>query len=214
MRKSFNLIEILIVVSVIGILAAMTLNYAKSARLRARDATRKNDMQTLRLNMVNYKQANSIYPGAGASNVYSCASQGGAPSNWTSTLLPALAAFASTLPSDPIGKCNGGLLVSKANDATKNPNDVYDYWVYTQKTNANNSMAYGILSVLEINNSSVSCATTYSNGGCHDLARETYVLSADSYVNTHYYTIGCQYDAATQATRVAAGLTPICPEKQ
>ncbi len=74
-RAGFTLIEMLVVISIIGILATLVAANLNSARSRARDAQRKSDMKNLQTALRLYYNDFGIYPGAsGGGNILGCGS--------------------------------------------------------------------------------------------------------------------------------------------
>ncbi len=67
--RSFTLIEILIVIVIIGILAAITLNFVTSARMKSRDARRISDIGTIDIALRQFgSEHNNLYPLADCAN--------------------------------------------------------------------------------------------------------------------------------------------------
>lgn len=62
MKKSFTLIELLVVILIIGILATMIVINVSSARAKARDARRKEDLSTTAKALELYNNENGQYP--------------------------------------------------------------------------------------------------------------------------------------------------------
>ena len=60
--KGFSLIELLVVISIIGILIALSAFGLKNARESSRDARRKSDLETIRSALELYKSDKGAYP--------------------------------------------------------------------------------------------------------------------------------------------------------
>ena len=71
-HRGFTLVELLVVISIIGLLSSFAMVSLNSARIKARDALRKGDMAQLRTAMNLYYDNNFAYPACGTWN-------GGAP---------------------------------------------------------------------------------------------------------------------------------------
>jgi prepilin-type N-terminal cleavage/methylation domain-containing protein len=69
-KKGFTLIELLVVIAIIGILATLAVVNFGSARMKARDAKRLSDANTLRTAVELYYDDNGAFPCAGAGNLY------------------------------------------------------------------------------------------------------------------------------------------------
>lgn len=54
MKKGFSLIELLVVISIIGVLVAVAVSSYTNAQIKARDARRRSDMKTIQATMEQY----------------------------------------------------------------------------------------------------------------------------------------------------------------
>jgi type II secretion system protein G len=95
--KGFTLIELLVVIAIIGMLSAIVLSSLNTARARARDAKRLQDIHQIQLALELYYNANGHYPTtSGACGWYVSAD----PDCWA-TFQTILAPYISQLPHDP-----------------------------------------------------------------------------------------------------------------
>lgn len=117
--RGFTLIELLVVIAIIGILSSVVLTSLNSARAKARDAKRKEDMIQLRTALNMYYYTNGSYPlpnpgwWSGVSTV-PCGPGNGATSGAGAYIPGLVPTYISVLPTDPspAGSCNGYLYAS------------------------------------------------------------------------------------------------------
>lgn len=100
----FTLIEMLVVISIIGILATLVAANLNSARSRARDAERKSDLKNIETALRIYYNDNGAYPTGGSSNGYliNACDPGTTPCSWGSKWNIGTTVYMETLPIDPL----------------------------------------------------------------------------------------------------------------
>lgn len=88
----FTIVELLIVIVVIGILAAITIVAYNGIQTRGRDAARNSDVKNIRTAIELYKADNGVYPPLG------CADCGAGAAGLSAYLVPT---YMSSVPADP-----------------------------------------------------------------------------------------------------------------
>ena len=98
-QKGFTIVELLIVIVVIGILAAITVVAYNGIQARAKDTTRSNDLAAIQKALELYKTDNGTYPNATANP----GSSGWEVSTDASgSFIEALKPYMNTVPIDPV----------------------------------------------------------------------------------------------------------------
>lgn len=97
-RRGFTLIELLVVIAIIGLISAVVLSALSTARVRATDARRVADAQSVIQALALYRLANIAGYPATDSNLHGCNSQT-CFANLTDELVPAYLPY---IPMDPV----------------------------------------------------------------------------------------------------------------
>lgn len=117
-QRAFTIVELLIVIVVIGILAAITIVAYNGVQSRARDAERQTEMKTIEKALEMYNADNGGYPTcSGTTYVAGNAAGGCSTASLASALVPK---YLNAIPADP--KSSG--------------NDIYQYAFGFQKSSA------------------------------------------------------------------------------
>ncbi len=101
-QKGFTLIEMLVVISIIGILATLVAANLNSARSRARDAERKSDMKNIQTALRIYYNDNGRYPANDGSYQMLACDPAAASCVWGGKWNIGTTVYMQTLPQDPL----------------------------------------------------------------------------------------------------------------
>jgi len=102
MKKSFTLIEILVVVTIIGLLTATAAVTYTAFLKQSRDAKRKTDLSQLATALEMYRSNNDAYPSTSLGWWGACSSYGSFPDTGATGYVPGLApVYILKLPHDP-----------------------------------------------------------------------------------------------------------------
>jgi general secretion pathway protein G len=101
--EGFTLIELLVVVSLIGVLATLVLANFNAARQRGRDAQRKSDLRNIQAALRLYYNDYGKYPTGAGGVIMGCGATADTACDWgTSTFAAGTQTYMSTLPDDPL----------------------------------------------------------------------------------------------------------------
>lgn len=100
-NRGFTLVELLIVIAILTILSTLGVSNFQTARLKARDVSRKTDLQTIAKSLEAYINDHRVYPSSSADGQIVCQPPGtvcawGEPFTYGNTI------YASELPSDSV----------------------------------------------------------------------------------------------------------------
>ena len=101
-HRGFTLIELLVVIAIIGILSAIGINNFMTARIKAVDAQKKSDLQTISKGLEAYMNDHQSYPSSNASGKIIC--QGASTTcDWNTVFTDGTSTYIPKLPADPNG---------------------------------------------------------------------------------------------------------------
>ncbi len=111
-KQGFTIVELLIVIVVLGILAAITIVAYNGVQAKAKYAREQSDMSAINEQILVYYATNGQYPSTGGTGAWQGWSQ--AP-NFIPGIVPAIASFTPQMPTDPAAE-NSYLYTSTGTD--------------------------------------------------------------------------------------------------
>lgn len=101
--QGFTLVELLVVISIIGILATLVTANLNSARSRARDAQRKSDARSVATALRLYFNDKGVYPASDSSgNILGCGAAGTTVCTWGEEWSVGSTVYMPTLSKEPL----------------------------------------------------------------------------------------------------------------
>jgi general secretion pathway protein G len=113
-KTGFTIVELLIVIVVIAILAAITIVAFNGIQARARDAQRQNDVKSITKALELYYLDNGKFPPGSGSTTINSSWSTTADSSWQNLANHLVPKYISSLPSDPVSTPNGNVQGSSA----------------------------------------------------------------------------------------------------
>jgi general secretion pathway protein G len=139
-QRGFTLVEILIVVVIIGILAAVVVPQFSNATYQARENTLKDDLRYLRTQITVYKaQHRDVSPGSGGASFMdqmTLYTDEGGNTNASKTSTYKFGPYLARMPSNPLAQSEkSAVKISSASDLTSEIDDTDPSgWIYNPAT--------------------------------------------------------------------------------
>jgi len=99
--RGFTLVELLVVIAILAILSTLGVSNFQTARIKARDLSRKSDLQTIAKSLEAYVNDHRTYPSSDSSGRIICITPT-TTCDWGEPFSDGSTTYASTLPSDSV----------------------------------------------------------------------------------------------------------------
>ncbi len=100
-RPGFTLVELLVVIAILAILSTLGITNFQSTRIKARDLSRKSDLQTIAKSLEAYVNDHRTYPLSDASGKIICQPATSTICDWGAIFSDGTTTYAVTLPQEP-----------------------------------------------------------------------------------------------------------------
>lgn len=144
-QAGFTIVELLIVIVVIGILAAITIVAYNGTQQRARDTTRQSDISNLTKALEVYYSINGQYPTSSGSTTINSGWSTTADASWQNLINQLVPAYVSVLPRDPAASTITPAISGGSN---------YDYFAFSNSAYCGSTAGQGYLLLYHLENSS------------------------------------------------------------
>lgn len=133
--RAFTLVELLVVMSIIGILASLAVGNFRSVQARGRDAQRKSDLKQIAHSLELFYGDYGRYPAASGSTIAACSynpvTSTGSSCAWgTGSFTDSKTVYFKTIPKDPIPQQNYFYRIVPASN-----NQKYQIFAYLESVN-------------------------------------------------------------------------------
>lgn len=126
-NKGFSLIELLVVVSILGLLSVLVISNVSGIRERARDSQRKAELRQIKLALRIYKNDFGAYPTGSSGNIVGCGTVAAvAACTWGGEFKRGDSTYMKVLPKDPSWTATSNVLYSYSRPA----NDIDSFILY------------------------------------------------------------------------------------